>query len=228
MNRVVRKLDSLSCTLGELALVLLAIQAGTGILLAAYYEPGLLAHESVRRIANEIPYGGWFRSLHWIGSILTICTALMYALSALFVGASRSPRELPWLSVSLLIVLTLAIAHTGHLLPMDEAARSLAESTLEALGSTPLLGSWLVEVTLGGSPISDVTVRRLLVSHAIILPTLLAAGLAFQLTRAKRHRTVEQPSPVLLKRLFFWGLVMFSLAAALALAFPLDIHPTAH
>lgn len=222
-----QKLDSLCWTLGELALVLLAIQAGTGILLAAYYEPGLLAHESVRRIANEIPYGGWFRSLHWIGSVLTICTVLMYALSGLFIGASRGPRELTWLSALLLIVLTLTIAHTGYLLPMDEAARSLAESTLEALGSAPLLGSWLVEVTLGGSAVSDMTVRRLLVSHAIVLPTLLAAGLAVQFTRARRHRTAEELSPVLLKRLFFWGLILFSLAAALALAFPLAIQPTA-
>ena len=70
--------------LGGAALFLFALQLASGCLLMLYYQPSeSCAHESVRRIMLEVPYGWLVRSLHVWGANLFIAVVGLHFLSVL-------------------------------------------------------------------------------------------------------------------------------------------------
>lgn len=68
---------------GGLALLLLAVQVVTGLLLLMYYRPGSAeAHASVVNIIEEVPHGRWIRSLHARAADGLILCLLIHGASA--------------------------------------------------------------------------------------------------------------------------------------------------
>jgi cytochrome b6 len=93
---------------GGLTLFFFVIQLVTGILLALYYNPTPEhAHESVRTIINEVPYGWLVHSIHSWSANLMVAVLLIHMFSVLFMRAYRKPRELMWVSGVLLLFVTL-------------------------------------------------------------------------------------------------------------------------
>ena len=156
---------------GGLTLFFLITQIVTGILLSLNYtaDPEH-AHESVRRIVNELPHGWLIRSIHsWSANLLIAC-ALVHMFSVFFMKSYRKPRELMWVSGLVLMFLLLGFGFTGYLLPWDTTAYFATLIGTEVPGTVPIIGDWGLRVLKGASDIGRETLARMYTIHTIVLP----------------------------------------------------------
>ena len=83
--------------LGGTPAYLFIVQVVTGILLTFYYIPNPdKAYDSVKYITEQLPFGWYFRSLHFWSSHILIAAIVLHMLRVFFTGAYRKPRELNW------------------------------------------------------------------------------------------------------------------------------------
>jgi cytochrome b6 len=168
--------------LGGGALFLFAFQVLTGVLLMLYYQPAeLTAHESVERIMTQVPYGWLVRSMHAWGASLFIGLSGLHLLTVLFSRAYRRPRELTWLSGTLLLFLALGFGFSGYLLPWNELAYYATLVGSKIPTAIPLAGEFVVHWLRGGPQVSGDTITRFCAAHVLILPLAFAAVLLVHL-----------------------------------------------
>jgi cytochrome b6 len=157
--------------LGGAALFLFVLQVVSGCLLMLYYQPSeSCAHESVRRIMLEVPYGWLIRSLHVWGANLFITVALLHFLTTLFARAYRRPRELTWMSGMAMLGLALAFGFSGYLLPWNELAYYATLVGTEVPAVVPGIGDFVVHLLRGGEQVTGGTITRFFAAHVAILP----------------------------------------------------------
>src|SRR2546428_9009499 len=72
---------------------------------------------------NQHVSAGWFiRALHGWGSNFMVAIVLIHMVQVFLFGAYKYPRELTWIAGVLLLLLTLGMAFTGHVLPFHQDA----------------------------------------------------------------------------------------------------------
>src|SRR5471030_3284291 len=80
---------------GSLAMLALALQIVTGILLAMHYKPdAALAFESVEYIMRDVPWGWLIRYMHSTGASMFFLVVYLHMMRGLMYGSYRKPREL--------------------------------------------------------------------------------------------------------------------------------------
>src|SRR5687767_7345229 len=109
--------------LGGLTLVSFVVQVITGLLLLLYYQPTTIAaYDSVQFITREVPGGLLIRNMHTWSANAMIVFVFLHALTVSLMRAYRKPRELTWLSGTFSLLLVLALAFSGYLLPWSSLA----------------------------------------------------------------------------------------------------------
>lgn len=208
--------------LGDTALVLFALQLFSGCLLMLYYRPTeASAHESVRRIMNEVPYGWLIRSIHVWGASLYIGVVFLHFLTVLFAKAYRKPREIAWISGVLMLCLALASGFSGYLLPWNELSYYATRVGTRIPGTIPGIGDFIVRFFRGGDQVTGETLSRFFAAHVMIVP--LTLGLAFSIhVLLSRVRGVSLPlgmrnDQVKDRRPFFSEFLLLEACAWLAL-----------
>ncbi len=170
--------------LGGITLFLFGLQVGTGILLLLYYRPSAAeAYESVQFIVTQVEFGWLIRNIHaWSANLLIAC-AFGHLFSVFLLKAYRKPRELTWLSGVALLFLMLGFGFSGYLLPWNELSFFATKVGTAIAGSTPLIGTFVLRLLLGGDEVSGATLSRFYGLHVAILPAittlLMAAHLLF-------------------------------------------------
>ena len=168
--------------LGGAALFCFLLQVATGSLLMLYYQPTeAAAHASVARIANEVPYGWFVRSMHAWGANFFIGLVLLHFLTVLFTRAYRKPRELTWLSGMSMLFLSLGIGFSGYLLPWNELSYYATLVGTQIPGTLPVVGDFVVHLLRGGAQVTGDTITRFSAAHVVILPLLLGGGMLVHL-----------------------------------------------
>lgn len=106
---------------GSLLGLCLVIQIVTGITLAMHYTPSVdLAFASVEHIMRDVHYGWLIRYLHAnVASFFFICVYLHIG-RGLYYGSYRSPRTLVWAIGVIILVLMMATAFLGYVLPYGQ------------------------------------------------------------------------------------------------------------
>lgn len=106
---------------GSLLGLCLIIQILTGIFLAMHYSPNVdLAFASVEHIMRDVNYGWAVRYTHAnTASFFFICVYLHIA-RGLYYGSYRSPRTLPWSIGVIILVVMMATAFLGYVLPYGQ------------------------------------------------------------------------------------------------------------
>ena len=167
--------QSWSYLLGGASLFLFGLQIASGALLMLYYQPAqATAHESVQRIATEVP-GGWFiRSAHAWGADLFIAFVGLHFVVKLFTRAYRRPRELTWLTGMALLLVTLAFGFSGYLLPWTDLSYYATLVGTQIGGTIPVVGDAIVHLLRGSAQITGDTITRFHAAHVFWLP--LTAG----------------------------------------------------
>ena len=121
MFRKVPKGTNWFYTLGSATMFAFLNQAVTGVFLAMYYDPSPThAYESARYITNEAFLGEFVRGMHKWGATVMVVLIFLHMGRTFFFGAYKYPRELNWIIGVVLLILTMAMAFTGYLLPFDQ------------------------------------------------------------------------------------------------------------
>ncbi|MEX2271739.1 MAG: cytochrome b N-terminal domain-containing protein [Vicinamibacterales bacterium] len=175
-------------TLGSVLLAALALQAVTGVLLSLTYAPTPdHAHESVRYIDQSIRAGAFLRGLHYYGATIIVIAAALHVVRVVVFGAYRKPRELTWLTGLALLLVILAFALTGYLLPWDQRAYWATVVTINIAALTPVVGELVAGIMRGGPEIGALTLTRWYAAHVIVLPAILVLLVALHLYLMRRH-----------------------------------------
>jgi ubiquinol-cytochrome c reductase cytochrome b subunit len=179
---------------GSTLLVLVLAQVATGFGLALYYSPSeASAWSSVFWIQTQVTLGWLLRGLHHHGASVAIVVAGLHLGQTLLFGAYRKPRELTWMVGVLLLLLLLAFALTGYLLPWDQRGYWATRVATSMAGTVPVVGGHLERVAQGGEGYGTLTLTRFYALHAVLLP-LLFLGLVGVHVALFRRRGVT-PSP---------------------------------
>jgi ubiquinol-cytochrome c reductase cytochrome b subunit len=159
---------------GSTLAFLFALQAITGILLSIYYVPSAdHAHASVTFIQKAVRGGALVRGLHAYGASAMIVLVVAHVAQTFLFGAYKQRRELVWIVGGLLLLLILAFAFTGYLLPWDQEAYFATRVGVSIAGEVPLVGPAQRRVMLGGNDLTSLTLSRFFAVHVLVLPLLL-------------------------------------------------------
>ena len=173
----------------------LLIQFITGVALWAAYSPGAQsAWESVFYIQHEMT-GGWFlRGLHHYTAHLMVVLLVLHLMQVIIDGAYKAPREVNYWFGLILLVLTLALALTGYLLPWDQKGYWATKVATSIAAITPVFGGQIERLIVGGSDYGNLTLTRFFALHAGILPGLIVILLVGHIALFRKHGiTAKKP-----------------------------------
>ena len=181
-------------SMGSVLLAMLFIQFITGILLLIYYVPDVdKAFESVTYITNEVPFGWLIRRVHAMATNIFIAVLFLHMFSTLFMGSYKKPRELQWMSGSVLFGLGFLAALSGYLLPWSQLSYWATTVATNTVGAVPFIGDELVRGLRGAERVEQATLSRFFALHVMVVPFLflwlVAAHLFFM------RRTGISPPP---------------------------------
>ncbi|MCG8450457.1 MAG: cytochrome b N-terminal domain-containing protein [Pirellulales bacterium] len=173
---------------GSTLVVAFATQAITGIFLWMAYSPSTqTAWESVYYIQHEMT-GGWLlRGIHHFMSHAMVVLLGIHLLQVVIDGAYRAPREINYVLGMVLMLIVLAMALTGYLLPWDQKGYWATKVSTELASQAPVAGNVVKKLAVGGTDYGHHTLTRFFALHAGLLPALLVAVLALHLTLFRRH-----------------------------------------
>ncbi len=140
---------------GTLSILLLVVVAGTGFYLFFFFGYGI--HESYRSVSivEGLLTGRTIRAIHRYASGALLLTSLIHAYRLFFMGRSRGPRWLAWVSGVAGSFVVLLAGITGYWLVMDQRAQLVTQAALATISSISqawgeAAAAWLVSIEVGG------------------------------------------------------------------------------
>ena len=106
---------------GSLLGLCLVIQIITGVTLAMHYTPSVdSAFDSVEHIMRDVNYGWLIRYLHANVASFFFIFVYLHIGRGMYYGSYKAPRTLPWSIGVIMLVLMMAIAFLGYVLPYGQ------------------------------------------------------------------------------------------------------------
>jgi cytochrome b6 len=181
--------------LGGMTLFLFCIQVGTGILLLLYYRASATeAFESVQFLVAKVPFGWLIRSIHSWSANLLIFVLFLHMFSVFFLKAYRKPREITWITGTLLLFLMLGFGFSGYLLPWNKLAFFATQVGTDVAGALPVVGHFALRFLRGGEQVTGGTLTRFYGFHVAVLPALTTALMGLHLLLVQRHGMSAPPA----------------------------------
>ena len=161
---------------GSMAGIFLGLQIVTGILLALHYTPHVdLAFNSVEHIMRDVN-GGWLlRYLHANGASLFFFVVYIHVGRGLYYGSYAAPRHILWIIGVVIIILMMATAFMGYVLPWGQMSFWAATVITNLFSAIPVVGPSIVEWLWGGFSVDNATLNRFFSFH-YLLPFILAGA----------------------------------------------------
>nr|YP_010846124.1 apocytochrome b [Cyathus pallidus]WEV87311.1 apocytochrome b [Cyathus pallidus] len=160
---------------GSLLATCLIIQILTGAFLAMHYCPNVeMAFNSVEHIMRDVNNGWIIRYVHANTASFFFIFVYAHVARGLYYGSYQSPRVLVWSIGVIILVLMMAIAFLGYVLPYGQMSLWGATVITNLLSAIPVFGQDLVELIWGGFSVSNATLNRFFSLH-YLLPFVLAA-----------------------------------------------------
>jgi ubiquinol-cytochrome c reductase cytochrome b subunit len=154
---------------GVLAGVVLVIQLVSGIFLAMHYKPDAqLAFDSIEHIMREVNYGWLLRYMHSTGASAFFIVIYIHMARTLYYGSYRAPRELMWWTGQVLLLMLMATAFMGYLLPWGQMSYWGAQVITSLFRATPFIGEEVVVWLRGDFVVGDATINRFFVLHYLV------------------------------------------------------------
>ena len=179
---------------GSVAMFLFMSQTFTGIMLALNYAatPGE-AYYSLRYIMSELTGGALIRGLHHWGASMMVIVVVLHMVQVLLWGAYKKPREATWMMGVVLLLLTLAYALTGYLLPWDNRAYWGTVVTTQIAASAPGAGPYVLRLMGAENGVGVVTFARFYAVHVLVLPPLTMLLIFLHVYLVRRHGVTPAP-----------------------------------
>lgn len=151
---------------GFLAGFVLLLQIVSGIFLAMHYKADVaMAFDSVQYIMRDVNYGWLIRYLHSTGASAFFLVIFIHMARTLYYGSYRTPRELVWWIGQVILLLMMAAAFTGYLLPWGQMSYWGAQVITNLFRATPIIGDEVVVWLRGDYTVGDATLTRFYALH---------------------------------------------------------------
>uniref|UniRef100_A0AAU7E3A2 Cytochrome b n=1 Tax=Kinosternon leucostomum postinguinale TaxID=3035465 RepID=A0AAU7E3A2_9SAUR len=160
---------------GSLLGTCLILQITTGIFLAMHYSSDMsLAFSSITHTIRDVQYGWLIRNLHANGASLFFACIYMHIGRGIYYGSYLYKET--WNTGIMLLLLTMATAFMGYVLPWGQMSFWGATVITNLLSAIPYIGTSLVQWIWGGFSVDNATLTRFFTLH-FLLP-FMVAGLA--------------------------------------------------
>lgn len=180
------------------------VQIITGLFLWMHYSPSAqTAWESVFFIQTQLPFGWLLRGIHHFMADVMMVLLVLHLIQVLIDRAYSAPREVNFIFGIGLLVLTLALALTGYLLPWDQKGYWATKVATSIVGLTPWIGPELQRVLVGGSEYGHHTLTHFFALHAGVLPGLFVLLVAGHVALFRRHG-IKAKRPYKKPAEYFW------------------------
>ncbi len=155
---------------GSLAGIMLVVQIVTGVVLVMHYTPNVsMAFESVEGyIMRDVNWGWLIRYLHANGASMFFALVYIHIFRGLYYGSYKAPRELLWIIGVLILVLMMATAFMGYVLPWGNMSYWAATVITNLFSAIPLIGDSLVTWLWGGFTVDNPTLQRFFSLHYLL------------------------------------------------------------
>ena len=181
-------------TLGFTALALFGLQAITGIILAMYYKPDpATAYQSIQTITHDLTWGQLVRGMHKWGASAMIVVVFLHMGRVFLFGAYKYPRELTWLTGSLIFILTMAMGLTGYLLVWDQKAYWATVVAVNITSQAPIIGPYIGDILRAGPEFGPDTLSRFYSIHMLLIPGGIATFIGIHLFLVTKLGSAEPP-----------------------------------
>ena len=160
---------------GSLLLVCLVIQIITGVTLAMHYSPNVLeAFNSIEHIMRDVNNGWLVRYLHSNTASAFFFLVYLHIGRGIYYGSYRAPRTLVWAIGTVILILMMATAFLGYVLPYGQMSLWGATVITNLVSAVPWIGQDIVEFLWGGFSVNNATLNRFFALH-FVLPFVLVA-----------------------------------------------------
>ena len=164
---------------GALATIVLVTMIVTGIVLAMQYTPHTsLAFDSVERIMRDVNYGWLMRYIHANGASMFFIVVYIHIFRGLYYGSYKQPRELIWMLGVVILLLMMATAFMGYVLPWGQMSYWGAQVITDFFTAIPWVGEAITEWLRGDFVIDNATLNRFFSLH-YLLPFVIVGVVAF-------------------------------------------------
>ncbi|MGD0107434.1 MAG: cytochrome b/b6 [Rhodopila sp.] len=185
---------------GALAMVNLVIMIVTGIFLAMYYQPNSeLAFGAIQHIMRDVNYGWLIRYVHQNGASMFFIVTYIHIFRGLYYGSYKNPRELLWILGVVILILMMATAFMGYVLPWGQMSYWGATVITNLFSAFPIVGPKIVTLLWGGFSVDNPTLNRFFSLH-YLLPFVLVAVIflhvaALHITGSNNPLGIDVKSP---------------------------------
>ena len=154
---------------GALATVVLITMIVTGIVLAMHYTPHTtMAFDSVEHIMRDVNFGWLIRYIHSNGASMFFVVVYIHLFRGFYYGSYKAPRELLWMLGVVILLLMMATAFMGYVLPWGQMSFWGAKVITNLFSAIPLVGESVVEWLWGGYTVDNPTLNRFFSLHYLL------------------------------------------------------------
>nr|YP_009645845.1 cytochrome b [Myuchelys latisternum]QBX97517.1 cytochrome b [Myuchelys latisternum] len=152
---------------GSLLGACLILQLATGIFLAMHYSSDIsTAFSSISHIQRDVQYGWLIRNMHANGASLFFMCIYFHIGRGIYYGSYLYNKT--WNSGVMLLLLVMATAFVGYVLPWGQMSFWGATVITNLLSAIPYVGPTLVEWIWGGFSVDNATLTRFFTFHFLI------------------------------------------------------------
>ncbi len=223
---------TLTFGLGGMALILILLLFGTGLLMKFYYLPFPdRAYDSIIYLNNNVVFGQLIRNIHYWSANILILIAFLHFLRVFFTSAFHPPRQLNWIIGTGLFIIVLFFNFTGYLLPWDQLSFWAVTICTSMMEYVPWAGNWMQSLVRGGSEVSSSTLSIFYATHTVLLPAAVIIIMPFHFWRIRKAGGIVAPVcdkenesrvqviPDLLLKEFVTALVLVAVILVLSIIF---------
>nr|YP_010286771.1 cytochrome b [Halticus minutus]UKT60752.1 cytochrome b [Halticus minutus] len=164
---------SIMWNFGSLLGMCLMIQIMSGIFLAMHYTANIeMAFSSVIHICRDVNNGWMLRNIHANGASLFFISLYIHVGRGLYYSSYKLIQT--WFIGVVLLLLTMATAFLGYVLPWGQMSLWGATVITNLLSAIPYFGDNIVKWLWGGFSVDNATLTRFFTLH-FIMPFIIAA-----------------------------------------------------
>ena len=172
---------------GSLAGFFLVLQIVTGIVLAMHYNPSVDgAFNSIEHIMRDVNYGWLIRYVHMNGASFFFIVVYIHIFRGLYYGSYKSPRELLWWLGIIILLLMMATAFMGYVLPWGQMSFWGATVITNLFSAIPLVGESIVSWLWGGFAVDNALLNRFFALH-YLFPFLIVGVVVLHIIALHTH-----------------------------------------
>ena len=172
---------------GSLAGFFLLVQIITGIILSMHYTAHVdHAFDSIEHIMRNVNHGWLIRYIHMNGASFFFIVVYIHIFRGLYYGSYKAPRELLWWLGIIILLLMMATAFMGYVLPWGQMSFWGATVITNLFSAIPLIGDSITQWLWGGYSVDNPTLSRFYTLH-FLLPFLIVGVVILHIVALHTH-----------------------------------------